>query len=201
MTLVAKLPPISMTPAGNLQTVSTQAADFATSSACVVDTGGKFATSVKDADDIVGTISGCRHLKVNLKAKMYIYVNFSTQRCPNKIIKKFCDWRFFPFAYGVNDTGGALWTANIFRVFLYAPVKEARILLRICGFVMQERLLSDVHVSTWKWIKYSKMNAYLLTSLSGHSNLAERSLWDQPIFLNVYWAQEFIPRNEFRQPM
>ncbi len=48
MTLVAKLPPVSITPAGNLPTVSTQATNFATSSACVVDTGGKFATSVKD---------------------------------------------------------------------------------------------------------------------------------------------------------
>jgi hypothetical protein len=35
----------------------------------------------------MGTISGCRYLKVNLKAKMYIYANSTTQRCPNKIIK------------------------------------------------------------------------------------------------------------------
>jgi hypothetical protein len=35
------------------------------------------------------TISGCRHLKVNLKAKIYIYVNSTTQRCPNKMIKNF----------------------------------------------------------------------------------------------------------------
>jgi hypothetical protein len=37
----------------------------------------------------MGTISACKHLKVNLKAKLYIYVNSSTQRCPNKIIKNF----------------------------------------------------------------------------------------------------------------
>jgi hypothetical protein len=37
----------------------------------------------------MGTISGCRHLKLNLKAKIYIYVNSTTQRCPNKIIKIF----------------------------------------------------------------------------------------------------------------
>ncbi len=36
------------------------------------------------------TISGCRLLKVNLKAKIYIFVNSTTQRCPNKIIKNFC---------------------------------------------------------------------------------------------------------------
>ncbi len=38
---------------------------------------------------IMITISGCRRLKVNLKAKIYIYVNSTTQRYPNKIIKIF----------------------------------------------------------------------------------------------------------------
>jgi hypothetical protein len=37
----------------------------------------------------MGTISGCRYLKVNLKAKFFIYVNCTIQRCPNKIIKIF----------------------------------------------------------------------------------------------------------------
>ncbi len=37
----------------------------------------------------MGLISGCRYLKVNLKAKMYPYVNSTFQRCPNKIIKIF----------------------------------------------------------------------------------------------------------------
>jgi hypothetical protein len=32
----------------------------------------------------MATISVCRQLKVNLKAKIYIYVNSTTQRCPNK---------------------------------------------------------------------------------------------------------------------
>jgi hypothetical protein len=47
---------------------------------------------------IMGTISGCRHLKVNLKAEIYIYVNSTTQRFPNKnykIIKKFLLEDFF----------------------------------------------------------------------------------------------------------
>ncbi len=35
----------------------------------------------------MGLISGCRYLKVNLKAKMYICVNSTIQRCPKKIIK------------------------------------------------------------------------------------------------------------------
>jgi hypothetical protein len=43
----------------------------------------------------VDTISGCRHLKVNLKAKIYVYVNSSIQRCPNKIIKIFLIEDFF----------------------------------------------------------------------------------------------------------
>ncbi len=38
---------------------------------------------------IIRTISGFKHLKVNLKAKIYLYVNSTTQRCPNKIIKIF----------------------------------------------------------------------------------------------------------------
>ncbi len=41
------------------------------------------------------TISGCRLLKVNLEAKIYIYVNSTTQRCPNKIIKIFLIKIFF----------------------------------------------------------------------------------------------------------
>jgi hypothetical protein len=37
----------------------------------------------------MGLISGYRYLKVNLKAKMYICVNSTIQRCPNKIFKIF----------------------------------------------------------------------------------------------------------------
>jgi hypothetical protein len=40
-------------------------------------------------------ISGCRYLKVNLKAKMYIYGYSAIQRCPNKIIKIFLIEVFF----------------------------------------------------------------------------------------------------------
>ncbi len=43
----------------------------------------------------MGLISGCRFLKGNLKAKMYIYVNSTIQRCPNKIIKIFLIEDFF----------------------------------------------------------------------------------------------------------
>jgi hypothetical protein len=43
----------------------------------------------------MGTISGCIHLKVNLKAKIRIYVNSTTQWCPNKIIKIFLLEGFF----------------------------------------------------------------------------------------------------------
>ncbi len=38
---------------------------------------------------IMGTVSGCRHLKVNLKAKIFIYAYSTTQRCPNKTIQIF----------------------------------------------------------------------------------------------------------------
>ncbi len=51
----------------------------------VNDTGGK----------IWKKISGCRILKVELDAKIYIYVNSTTQRCPNEIIKIFLIEDFF----------------------------------------------------------------------------------------------------------
>jgi hypothetical protein len=60
----------------------TPAANFATSFSSVVETGGEFATSVND-------------LKVNLKATMYLKVNSTSQRCPNKIIKTFMIEDFF----------------------------------------------------------------------------------------------------------
>jgi hypothetical protein len=41
------------------------------------------------------TVSGCRHFKVNLKAKIYIYGKSTTLRCPNKIIKIFLLEDFF----------------------------------------------------------------------------------------------------------
>ncbi len=44
---------------------------------------------------IMRTASGCRHFKVNLKAKIYIYGYSTTQRCPNKIIKIFLLEVFF----------------------------------------------------------------------------------------------------------
>ncbi len=75
----------------------------------VNDTGGNIATVINDTGSKFSvcwylwqnmeTISGCRLLKVNLKAKVYIYVNSTTQMCPNKIIKIFwlkifsiCHW-------------------------------------------------------------------------------------------------------------
>ncbi len=79
--------PVSMTPA----------ASFATSFPCVVDTGGKFATGVNDTggkfaagvNDAGGKISGCRHLKVNLKAKIYIYVSSLPKGDQTKLLKFF----------------------------------------------------------------------------------------------------------------
>ncbi len=38
---------------------------------------------------MLGTISDCLHLKVNLKKKIYLYGNSTTQRCPSKIFKTF----------------------------------------------------------------------------------------------------------------
>jgi hypothetical protein len=112
------LPLVSTTPVANLPPVSaTPVANFSTIFASVVDTGGKFATGVNDAGGKLPPVSTTpaanlppvsltpvlnngnnisrRHLKVNLKAKIYIYVNSTTQRCPNKIIKIFLLEGFF----------------------------------------------------------------------------------------------------------
>ncbi len=107
---MANLPPVSAKPVANFSTIF----------ASVVDTGGKFATgppvSTMPAANchryqrhrrkichrcrwhrwqITATISGCRQLKVNLKAKIYMYDNSTTQRCPNKIINIFLLEGFF----------------------------------------------------------------------------------------------------------
>jgi hypothetical protein len=47
------------------------------------------------------------HLKVNLKEKMYLNVNSTTERCQKKIIKTFLIKVFFLFTASINDTGGA----------------------------------------------------------------------------------------------
>jgi hypothetical protein len=137
MTPVANLPLVSATPVANFSTISASVVDtggqFPTS---VNDTVGKFAAGVNyvggklppvlttpvanlppvsSTTTIMATISGCRHLKVNLKAKIYIYVNSTTQRCPNKIISIFLLEGFFHFqvCHRVNDTGGKPGAANI----------------------------------------------------------------------------------------
>jgi hypothetical protein len=45
-------------------------------------------------------MSSCLHLQVNLKKKLNLYVNSTTQRCLNKIIETFLIKDFFPFATG-----------------------------------------------------------------------------------------------------
>ncbi len=81
----------------SLSVSKTPAANFATGTAGVNDTCGK-------------QCQAAYNVKVNLKAKIYLYVNSSTQRNLNKIIKFF--W-LKTFATGVTDTGGAPWAANI----------------------------------------------------------------------------------------
>jgi hypothetical protein len=73
------------------------------------DTGGKFHRYQRHRRQIchhcqrhrwqtMGLISGCRYLKVNLKAKIYIYVNSTIQMFLNKIFKIF----HLPFGHLVN---------------------------------------------------------------------------------------------------
>jgi hypothetical protein len=109
-TPVANLPPVSATPVanfssifasvvdtgGNLPPVSTiPAANLPPVSTTLVANCHRYQRHrwqichrcQRQRWQIMATISGCRHLKVNLKPKIYTYVNSTTQRCPNKIIK------------------------------------------------------------------------------------------------------------------
>ncbi len=65
----------------------------------------------------MGKISDCWHLNVNLKQNIYKYINPTTRRCPNKIIRTFLIEDFY-ICTRVNDTSGAPWAANIFANFL-----------------------------------------------------------------------------------
>ncbi len=81
---------------------------------------------------IMGTISGCRHLKVNLKAKIYINVNSS-----KKIMEIFLieDFSHLP----VSDTVGALWTANISANFQKKFETALRIFSGAWGILIHEK--------------------------------------------------------------
>jgi hypothetical protein len=103
---MANLPPVSTTPASNFAISFTSVVDtggkFATG---VNDTGGKFATGINNTSETggkisrrcqrhrwqtMGLISGCSYLKVNLKAKMYIYVlTLLSKGVPTKLLKFF----------------------------------------------------------------------------------------------------------------
>jgi hypothetical protein len=72
------------------------------------DTGDKFATGVNDTGGKQrDQLSDCSQLKMNLKKKIYLYANSTTQRCPKEIIKKFLIKDFFHLP-PVSTTGGKL---------------------------------------------------------------------------------------------
>ncbi len=93
LTPVANLPPVSAIPAANLPPVS----------ATPVANCHRYQRHRRQICrrchwhrwQIMGSISGCRYLKVNLEAKIYIYVFSTTQRWPNKIVKIFLIEDFF----------------------------------------------------------------------------------------------------------
>ncbi len=78
-------PPVSTTP------VATFATNFP------YDTGSKFATGVNDTGGKQwDQLSDCWQLKMNLKKKIYLYANSTTQRSPKEIIKIYLFEVFFP---------------------------------------------------------------------------------------------------------
>ncbi len=110
--------------------------NFYTNSRRYLQVKVQIATGINDAGCKFGwqkIETACLHLKVNLKEKNYLYVNSTTQRCLNKIIKTFLI-EDFPFVTGVNDTG-APWAANIstnIRKYLKRPKRDTQVLGRDC---------------------------------------------------------------------
>ena len=102
------------------------------------DTGGKFTTGINDTGSkfchqfplccwlrwqichrcqryrrqIMGTISGCRHLKVNLKAKIYIYVSVLPKGDQIKLLKFFWS-KIFSISHRCRWHWWQTFTANI----------------------------------------------------------------------------------------
>jgi hypothetical protein len=75
-------PPVSTTSVANLPLVSTTLV-------AICHRHKRHWRQICHRWQIMGTISGCLDLKVNLKAKMYLEINSTSQRCPNKIMKTF----------------------------------------------------------------------------------------------------------------
>jgi hypothetical protein len=95
MTPVANLPPVSTTPAAKLPPVSTTpAANFATSFASLPPVSMTL---------VANNGNNIRLLSPQLKGKIYLYVNSTTQTCPNKILIE--DFSRLPPLSTVNGTG------------------------------------------------------------------------------------------------
>ncbi len=92
---------------------------FATGTAGVVDTSGELPPPVLTTPavnlplGIMETIADFLHPEVNKKAKIYLLVKSTTQRCPNKIFKTFLSEDFFICHWWCNIT------ENIERVSIY----------------------------------------------------------------------------------
>ncbi len=91
------------------------------------DTGGKFCHRYRWCRwywwQIMGTISDCLHLKVNLKEEVYLHVNSTNQRYPNKIIKTFLIEDFFhlPPVLTILGVHLELWISMNFLKHLKRP--------------------------------------------------------------------------------
>ncbi len=96
-TLAANLWPVSTTLEANLPPISTSpAANFATGTAGVVDICGKFGTGVNHTGNKLATGVNNpsdkfweQYQTAELEGKNYLFVNSTSQRCPDKISKVF----------------------------------------------------------------------------------------------------------------
>ncbi len=101
------------------------------------DTGGKFATGVNDTSGKQWEqLSNYWQLKMNLKKRIYLTANFTTQRCPKGLIQNFLIENLF-------HSGGKPWAANISANFRKNSKRPCSALLRAKFYRTPARYTAD----------------------------------------------------------
>ena len=130
-------------------------------------------------------ISGCRYLKVNLKATMYICVNSTIQRCRNKIIKIFLTEDFFhlPPVAATPVVNLELWISP--RIFIKIR-NGSNGILRGLGKLIHEKNRSRKSRDTVSLKHYTIFVKYFL------SNLFWTVSWESISTITVPWLKSLV---------
>ncbi len=114
---------------------------------------------------IMGTTSDWLHLKMNLKIKNYLYVNFTTQRCPNKIFKTF-----------------------LIKGFFHLPLEEKCLELRISKLIFEKFETALGPSGNWFMKKPEVENPVALSLQAFNSKLCYSLRWTKVVICPIYWT-------------